>query len=297
MNLDSFLALSDTDTADIVRRDGPRVVVFPINGTRRWFLLEHGNGAQDAGESDAGFLDLILDRYIALFQLIFDHGISTVLSPVLGPDIAARESAYQRMVHAALEEITGSGRFAGFYARCDVRVRFYGDFDPYLETNAPEIPERIRRIQESTGDRIRHKLFWGMFAHDPVETIGRLAIRHNEETGRHPQRNDLVTRYYGEFIPPADIFIGMMPPRVYDFPLLDTGRTALFFTTAPSPYLDREMLRRILFEYLYNGPEDEAYESDHPDDWDELAAFYRNHRRDLTGTGRLVADGRVWLPD
>jgi hypothetical protein len=136
-----------------------------------------------------------------------------------------------------------------------------------------------------------------MFAHDPQETIGRFAIEHHSVKGRAPHRDELVTRYYGEFIPPADIFIGMLPPRVFDFPLLDTGSTALYFTTAPSPYLDREMLRRILFDFIYNRPTEEAYEMEHPESWELLNGFYREHRRDLTGAGRLVSGGRIWLPD
>ena len=295
MDFENFLALSDADMAALVRREGPRVVVFPINGTRRWYLLEHGR--DDSPASGGGFLDVILDRYAELFELFFDHGVSTLLTPILGPDIVARDSAYQRMVLAALGDITGGERFMKFYDRYDVRVRFYGEYGRYLETHAADVPDRIRRVQEATGDRIRHKLFWGMFAHDPVEMIGRFAIAYHEETGRVPQRDNLVTHYYGEYIPPADIFIGMMPPRVFDFPLLDTGGTALYFTTTPSPYLDREMLRRILHDFIYHRPSEEEYEMEKPDALEELDEFYRLHRRDLAGAGRLVAGGRVWLPE
>ncbi|HUF38193.1 MAG TPA: hypothetical protein VMN57_06705 [Anaerolineales bacterium] len=293
-----FLALSDSDTAELVRREGPRVVVFPINGTRRWYYLEYGDGRVTTDHPDqAGFLDLILDRYIDLFELIFDHGISCLLSPILGPDIAARDPDYLQMVRAALEEITGGERFTTFYTRFDVRVRFYGDFDAFLEENAPAIPERIRRLQAATADRVGHQLLWGMFAHDPVEKVAGLSIDHHRETGRIPRREDLVTRYYGEYLPPADIFIGMLPPRVFDFPLLDIGKTALFFTTAPSPYLDREMLRRILYEFIFNRPTEDAYESQGSESWTALDDFYRARRHELIGAGRLAAGGRIWLPD
>jgi hypothetical protein len=220
-----------------------------------------------------------------------------LLTPILGPDIAARDAAYRRLIHTALEEITGGERFRKFYDRYDVRVKFYGDYHRYLEEHAPEIPERIHRIQNATVGRIRHRLFWGMFAHDPVEAVGRLAIQHSEKYGRAPQRDDLVAGYYGEFIPPADIFIGMLPPRVYDYPLLDTGKTALYFTTAPSPYLNRQMLRRILFDFIYCQPEEGGYEMEDPDSLDSLRTYYQDHQGDLTGTGRLAAADGVWLPE
>jgi tuberculosinol/isotuberculosinol synthase len=299
MEFNTFLSLADTEVADLVRKNGPRVVVFPINGTRRWYLLEHGSpDSSVAGEpGQAGFLDVILARYVELFELIFDHGVSTLLTPILGPDIAARDASYRRLIHTALEEITGGERFREFYDRYDVRVRFYGDYQRYLDEHSPAIPERISRIQRATIGRIRHRLFWGMFAHDPVEAVGRLAIQQFEKHGRAPQRDDLVAGYYGEFIPPADVYIGMLPPRVFDYPLLDTGTTALYFTTAPSPYLTRRMLRRILFDMIYCQPEEGGYEIDDPDSLDSLRTYYQEHQGDLIGTGRLAAADRVWLPE
>ena len=40
MELESFLQLPLEEAARLVRADGPKVAVFPINGTRRWFMLE-----------------------------------------------------------------------------------------------------------------------------------------------------------------------------------------------------------------------------------------------------------------
>ena len=36
-----FLQLPTAEVAALVRATGPKVCVFPFNGTRRWFLLEH----------------------------------------------------------------------------------------------------------------------------------------------------------------------------------------------------------------------------------------------------------------
>jgi hypothetical protein len=89
----------------------------------------------------------------------------------------------------------------------------------------------------------------------------------------------------------------MLPPRVFDYPLLDTGKTALYFTTAPSPYLNRQMLRRMLFDFIYCQPEEGGYEMEDPVSLDSLKTYYQDHQGDLTGTGRLAAADHVWLPE
>jgi len=43
ITLDSFLNLPKPEIAKLVRESGNQVCVFPINGTRRWFALEHGH--------------------------------------------------------------------------------------------------------------------------------------------------------------------------------------------------------------------------------------------------------------
>ena len=41
MEQETFLHLPNEDVAHIVREAGQKVCVFPINGTRRWLMLEH----------------------------------------------------------------------------------------------------------------------------------------------------------------------------------------------------------------------------------------------------------------
>ena len=45
MDLATFQSLPTEKIAQLVRANGQKVCVFPINGTRRWFMLEHGNQA------------------------------------------------------------------------------------------------------------------------------------------------------------------------------------------------------------------------------------------------------------
>ncbi len=292
MEFETFVNLEDSAIASLVEEKGPRVVVCPINGTRRWYLLEARKES-----SETNFLQVILDRYLAIFELFFSHGIATLLTPILGPDIVNRGKQYTQMVFDALEEITTGEKYKAYYGKRDVRVRFYGDYNHYFAEYAPELFTKLSEIQAHTRDNLKHKLFWGMFAHDPVEKIARIAIDYYEETGNHPKRPDVVTKYYGEYLPPADIFIGMMPPSVFDYPLLDTGDTALYFTTAPTPYLNEEMLRRILYDYMFVRRIDDDYSELSPSNWEELGAFYDVHLGDIYGLGKKTARGSVWLPE
>ena len=133
MDLKAFLDLRLDEVAEIVRKNGPRVLVCPVNGTRRWFHIEHGERASD------GFLNLILERYRALMTLFFSHGVSTLLTPILGPDIVRRGGEYQAMVLQALREICAGEEFEAFYYEQDVRVRFYGDYGEYFKEQWPQV--------------------------------------------------------------------------------------------------------------------------------------------------------------
>ena len=69
-------------------------------------------------------------------------------------------------------------------------------------------------------------------------------------TGRIPTRNVSVELYHGEYIKPVDIFIRFDSVYVFDTPLLDVGRTDLYFTVCPSPYLAPKALREILYDHI-----------------------------------------------
>jgi adenosine tuberculosinyltransferase len=40
---EDFLQLSTQEVAALVKATGEKICVFPVNGTRRWFLLEHAD--------------------------------------------------------------------------------------------------------------------------------------------------------------------------------------------------------------------------------------------------------------
>src|ERR1700694_1141293 len=98
MDADDFYNLPRSEAARLVHTRGPRVVAFPINGTRRWFMLEHpAQVGQDFQGRFQEYSDLTAGKYIDLFKLIFDHGIHTLLTPEFGSELLTRGEAYAKM--------------------------------------------------------------------------------------------------------------------------------------------------------------------------------------------------------
>ena len=64
MDAATFHTLPRPEVARLVRAAGPKVCVFPINGTRRWFMLEHAPPSGQAEDQDLlsqAYLDTMKD--------------------------------------------------------------------------------------------------------------------------------------------------------------------------------------------------------------------------------------------
>ena len=250
MDLKTFQNLPTEEVARIVREAGTKVVVFPIKGTRRWFLLEHPDVApEDFAEA---YLEAVIPRHIELYKMIFDHGIETLLTPIFDAPLMQRGEVYMRMAAQGMKDLTEHPAFLEFYKAHDVRVRFYGDYRRHLrETPYEDLIAAFDAIMEQTADHQSHRIFFGVFVEDATETIANLTIRAYQEQRRVPDKRALVTRYYGEPIETVDLFIGFGKLRAFDMPLIGGGSVDLYFTISPSLYLTVPQLRDILYDHLY----------------------------------------------
>jgi hypothetical protein len=91
---ESFLQLPTDEVAALVRATGQKVCVFPVNGTRRWFMLEHAEKIGD--DFFEAYKNTIIQNHVELSALLFDHGIDTILSPVFGRELMHRGDEYIR---------------------------------------------------------------------------------------------------------------------------------------------------------------------------------------------------------
>jgi len=296
MELGSFLQLTVPEVASIVKERGPRVCVFPINGTRRWFALEHGQ--EEWEDPIAEYMDLAGANHIGLYRLFFEHGIHTLLTPAFGPDLLLRSDEYVRRVGAqGLARLATGPAFLSFYDEYDVRVRFYGDYRSALTgTSFAQLPDLFDAAMERTRSHEHFRLFFGIFANDATQAVVNHSIEYFRKHGRAPEKRELIELYYGEYVPPVDLFIGFDRFSAFDMPLVATGEEDLYFTVSPSPYMEQNQLRRILYDHLFTRRHPEPDYTDlSGEELQTLRKFYNNHHEYTLGTGKLLHG--IWVPD
>jgi len=294
--LDTFLRRPAAEIAHTLRESGGRVVCFPINGTRRWFALEHG--AEPGGDNVAEYLAISARQHIALYKMMFDHGLDTIIAPMFGGELLSRGDDYvARISVEGLAYLATNTDFLAFYQEYGVRVRFYGDYHRQLaKTPYAHLSTIFDRIAAHTRGHDRFRLFYGVFANDPAERIAELGARHFQKHGRPPERPEIVAAYYGEPVAAVNLFIGFDKFSAFDYPLLNLGEEDLYFTVAPSLYLTERQLREILFDHLYTRRTPEPdYAQLSSEQWNEIKSYYANNAEKTLGVGNLR--GGLWHPD
>jgi adenosine tuberculosinyltransferase len=294
MDLETFQSLPVEEIAHLVRAAGPQVCVFPVNGTRRWFRLEHSN---DPDLSLEHYVDVAARTYIRLFSMLYDHGIDTILSPAYGDELLTRGDEYTKATLANGLPVLEAPDFLAFYEQYDIRFRFYGSYRSVLDKPVyVHQLDLLDRISNRTSQNKQRRLFFGMFANDATEQVGKLAIDYYLKEKRYPNRNEIINLYYGEFIEMATMFIGFEKPTVFDYPLLGLGNESLYFTAAPSPYLTVPTFRKILYDHLFGRSIQDPHWDKLPDtDLKILRDYYQKEQETVLGTGTILQN--VWISE
>ncbi|PWH13142.1 MAG: hypothetical protein DDG60_10650 [Anaerolineae bacterium] len=282
MDLDTFVQLSDEHIAQLMHQSGQTVCVFPISGTRRWYTMEYGKHLN--GHATQHYLDEVRQRLLDLYRLFFSHGIHTLLSPL--PGLLEEQKEWTSRM-AWLDMLTTHSDFLAFYEEWGVRVCFYGDYRRQLAgTPYAYLPGQFERLSKYTRKNSAHRLFYGIFPQNAAENIADLSVRHFIRTGAVPNRRVMSELYYGEPIETANLFVGFGVFNPADYPLLEFSERSLYFTSAPSFYLEKDQLRYILHDYLHPRREPEIQQLSEP----ELAAmkdFYLAQRNATFGLSSL----------
>ncbi len=296
MDIQTFQSLPTSKVARLVRAAGPQVCGFPINGTRRWFMLEYPEQAETNFAEN--YLQIAWRRHIELYQLLFDHGIDTLVTPIYGRDILERGEEYRRLLEPGLAWFAHNQDFLDFYKASDVRVHIYGDYRRYFGNSSyAHILGAYAQVTQQTANHKTRRIFFGACADDPLETISQSVISLYQKLGHPPSKQQIIKAYYGEHIEPVNLFIGFERPAVFDIPLILSGFEDLYFMVSPSPYLDSHTLRAILYDHLYARRVQEAsYEELTPEDWQTLKEFYTLNRQQVLGLGRMHKTNRFWYP-
>jgi tuberculosinol/isotuberculosinol synthase len=279
MSQEDFFNRPTSDIAEFIREQGPKVCVFPVNGTRRWFLLEKST---DSSKDCAKRLVQTTGKAIRrLVKLLFDHGIDTVLTPVYGRELVTeRGSEYRNLAKKGLRLLTEGG-FQEFYDASGIQVHFYGDYEREFKDDSALL-EKLSKVENRTASQTNHRLFYGVCGESAVRTI----TSHAAELGRPLSHQEAIEVFYGEPIALADLFIGFDAPTAFDMPLLDKGGVDLYFTLSPSPYIDQLELRAILYDWIFVRHKEEAdYNTLNTHKMDSMRRYYRANRHNVMGLG------------
>ena len=294
--LERFLELPTQEVAELVKATGQKVVVFPVNGTRRWFMLEHGQETED--DFLEAYMDASIKNHIELCSMLFDHGAHTIIAPVFGRELMLRGDEYTKRVGMdGLVRTATDPNYRKFFDEHDVKVRFYGDYyDVLTGTEFEGVLGSMYEAMEATKDNTSFRLFFGVFADEAIETISRLSVEHYLTHNAIPDKNSLIRKYYGEELPDASIFIGFDKFSVFDFPLLSNGNEDLYYSLSPSPYMTEHQLRTILYDHIYTRrvPEPDYTKLDQ-DELDWLRDYYHNNKDRVLGVGKLKFN--IWFPE
>ncbi|HEY9153030.1 MAG TPA: hypothetical protein VIN60_09120 [Anaerolineales bacterium] len=295
IELNDFLRLPTEEVARLVRESGPKVCVFPINGTRRWFALEHAKDIE--GDPIEAYMDIAAQNHIGLYRLFFEHGIDTLVTPAFGPDLLLRSDEYvQRVGAEGLARLANYSAFLDFYDDYDIRVHFYGDHRRFLRgTKLDYLSDLFDSATERMRSHKRYRLFFGIFGNDATQAVAEFSAKYFQQQSRVPNKRELIEMYYGEYVEPVNLFIGFDRLSAFDMPLIATGEEDLYFTISPSPYMNQEQLRRILYDHLYTRRASEPdYTKFSAQELHDLRNLYTKYLGYTVGTGDLIHG--IWVP-
>jgi adenosine tuberculosinyltransferase len=291
-----FLQLSTAEVSALVKATGQKVCVFPVNGTRRWFMLEHGDEIGD--DFFEAYMNTSIKNHVDLCTMLFEHGVETILAPVFGRELMRRGDEYtQRVGIDGLVRTATDKNYRDFFEKYNVKVRFYGDYRDVLTGTPYEYAlKSIYEVTEATKHHTAFQLFFGVFADEVTETIARLSVEHYLAQGSIPDKEALVRKYYGEDLPPVSLFIGFDKFSTFDMPLLATGEEDLYFSISPSPYMTEHQLRAILYDHIYVRPVPEPdYAKLTREELGWLRDYYRHNKDYAFGVGKLKFN--LWFPE
>ena len=122
MDLENFINLSSEEIAKIVHRGWVTGLCISVQWDTPLVLAEYGR--ENHADPAQAYIDLTSKRYIEMYEMLFDHGLDTVIAPVFGSEILTRGDEYMEQIGYGMALLAEHPYFLSFYERYDVRVHF-----------------------------------------------------------------------------------------------------------------------------------------------------------------------------
>lgn len=301
MDREEFLKLDVEACAALVREHGKKTCVFWVNGTRRWYLLEHRAQLSSGQVEDyaAAYAEACAEQLTRCLHLLYSHGIDTVIIPALVPLNMLRGNEYMDdYLLGFVEQMVNNSRFRSVIQHHRIRGFGYGEMEEMLTEGQRD--RFVRAKETATGWTAGHdggRVFFGFCAADSANAA-LIALKRigNERDPLTLTRADLVHAYYGDVIDRVHFSIAHGRMSAHSTPFMMAGED-LYFMVSPSFYFDETILKAILYDHLYERRiNDLDYELLTEHNWAELRELYRSSRHQVLGLGRQNISGKVWTP-
>lgn len=207
----------------------PVCVVWAAGGTRRQATLE--------GVTSEQYVMWGLGRQLQIAALFFERGVQHLFIPVLGPPQVREIGPYRERLFGTLQAI-GSPEARAAYTDMQIRVRCYG------HEHIPGLSTLIDELGAETAQHTRGTLWYTLVVNDEMEAI--TAAVQAAVAAKARTHAEMVSAFYGECVPPVDVFISFGKPMVgYLMPPLLGEQAACYWTTHPSYDLSGTDIDRI----------------------------------------------------
>jgi hypothetical protein len=254
----TFSALEPDAVTEIVRQRvaEPLGVAMPYNGTRRWYLQAFGR--QPDARYSADYTEQTRQCRGTLRRCLTTASPRSTC-PYFWPALVARGQEYMAFAVEALGWLVDEPA-RRWYGANHIAAACYGELEPLPDSMRQRL---LRTAEETHVSDARRYLRFGVFADQPTDDLIRRTLRLHAALGRPPEERDLMADYYAGPPVRAGLWIGTDQPTVFDVPLVIHGHTALYSLQFPTPYLDRRLWRRILYDYLYIRGDEESLHPEH----------------------------------
>ncbi len=227
---------------------------IPFNGTRRWYLDHFQKNPDDILTSD--YVIQSTRRMRQIITMMYADGVTCVYTPLLGRDLAERGAEYMDWANDSIYLLVDEEAMT-WYQSNHVQVSSYGQLD-ILSADSQNLLENLAEVTQSS--TAQHYLRYGMFADQPLSIVIEKTLILADQLGRQPTSDELVEAFYSGPRVDMQMWIGSDQPSVFDVPLVMHGATDLYFLQFPTPYLDHQLWRRLLYDILYvRGDEETLY--------------------------------------